>query len=198
MLNRLIALAVLATTASSAHALDYRSPPDRAAVKAALAKRRAANSKAFDTYVQKGVYPHNTFRDGPLNVWLDDDGHFCAAATMIVMDGHKELAIQTSKDSNNIRLLDVTKGELLNWMLTSGFTIEEIDQIQAPAVMPEVRNYDKEDAALKKHYVATEKFLKAHASADLDTATTRLMKNPDLAWQLVNGGIVDVTEKGEG
>lgn len=194
MLNRIAALVVLAATTTAAHAVDYAAPPDRAAVKAALLKRRAANSAAFHDYIVKGVYPHNTFRDGPLNVWLDGSNHFCAAATMIVKDGHQDLASATAKEHNNIRLLDVTEGPLLDWMLMSGFTIEEIDQIQAPAVLDV--NYDKEDAALKKHYLATEKFLKAHAAADLETATTRLMKHPDLAWQVVNGGIVDTAEKG--
>ena len=88
----------------------------------------------------------------------------------------------------NIRLLDVTTGPLLDWMLTSGLTIEDIDRIQAPAVMPariDAQTLAVEDAKLKKGYIATEAYLKKHAAEDLEIATTRLMEHPDLAWALV-------------
>ncbi|HEY0255058.1 MAG TPA: hypothetical protein VGC41_26205 [Kofleriaceae bacterium] len=132
------------------------------------------------------MYPHNTYREGPLNVWLDASGHFCAAATMIKMDGHPDLVDETARQGNNLRLLDVTSGPLLSWMLTSGLTIEEIDQIQEPGFEPPVVSpaaYKAEDKKLLVKYRATEKYLRAHESADLDIATDRLMKQPELAQQ---------------
>src|SRR5512139_657623 len=115
-------------------ALPMRVAPDRAAVKKALEKRRAKNLAAFRAYRKAGVYPHNTVRPGPLNVWIDTDGHLCAAATMIAKDGKLKLVEETGKTNNQIRLLNVTEGALLDWMLTSGFTLEEIDRIQAPMI----------------------------------------------------------------
>src|SRR5262245_51226516 len=56
---------------------------DRATVRAALARARAKNVAAFRAYQQKGVFPSNTFKSGKLNVWIDEDGHLCAAATII-------------------------------------------------------------------------------------------------------------------
>ena len=162
--------------------------PNRADVKAALAKRRVHNLAAFHSYWTGGVYPHNTYRVGPLNVWRDATGHFCAAATMIDKDGQHELAAKTGDANPYIRLLDTTEGPLLDWMMTSGFTIEEIDRIQAPAIEPEridPQTLAAEDAKLRKGYIATEAFLKKHAAEDLETATTRLMQNPSLAWSLV-------------
>jgi hypothetical protein len=162
--------------------------PSRAEVRAALAKRRAHNVAAFHAYWTAGVYPHNSYRVGPLNVWRDENGHFCAAATMIDKDGQHELAEQTGNTNVNIRLLDVTSGPLLDWMLTSGLTIEDIDMIQAPAIMPQrvdAQTLAVEDAKLKKGYIATEKYLAKHAAEDLDIATTRLMDHPDLARALV-------------
>ena len=40
-----------------------------------------------EAYRKAGVYPHNFVRSGPLNVWMDSEGHLCAAATMIDKDG---------------------------------------------------------------------------------------------------------------
>ena len=202
MLTRLAALAIALTTTATAGGFAHpthptepdpiavRAAPSRKAVRDALAKRREHNRAAFHAYVMRGVYPHNTYRTGPLNVWRDADGHLCAAATMISNDGHDDLAQATAKANNNIRLLDVVDGPLLDWMLTSGFTIEEIDQIQEPGFEPQIVNpktLAAEDAKLKQGYTATEAFLKRHVKADLDTATDRLLANPALAWQLVEG-----------
>jgi len=202
LVTHLAALAIAFTTTASAG--EFARPPQatepdpgailavppRKAVRAALAKRRERNQAAFFAYVTRGVYPHNTYRTGPLNVWRDAEGHLCAAATMISKDGHDELAQQTAQSNNNIRLLDVVDGPLLDWMLTSGLTIEEIDRIQLPDMEPMIvdqATLAAEDAKLKKSYTATEVFLKKHVKDDLDTATDRLLANPALAWQLVGG-----------
>jgi hypothetical protein len=203
--TRLAALLIaFTTTGGTANAGGFARPPQttepepnailavppRKAVRDALAKRREHNQAAFFKYVTRGVYPHNTYRTGPLNVWRDAEGHLCAAATMISKDGHDELAQQTARANNNIRLLDVVDGPLLDWMLTSGFTIEEIDRIQLPDMEPPIvdaKTLAAEDAKLKKSYTATEAFLKKQVKEDLDTATDRLLANPALAWQLVGG-----------
>src|SRR5690242_18149052 len=81
---------------------------DRAQVKAALAARRKQNLALFHAYRTGGVYPHNFVQDGKLNVWLDDEGHLCAAATMIANSGHRDLAMSVPDMNNFIRLADVT------------------------------------------------------------------------------------------
>src|SRR5688572_30221940 len=48
---------------------------DRAAIRAKLAKNRAANLARFRVYQKKGVFPNNTYTDGKLNVWLDEFGN---------------------------------------------------------------------------------------------------------------------------
>jgi hypothetical protein len=173
--------------------------PSRAAVRAALAKRRAHNLASFRAYRRGGVYPHNTYRTGSLNVWRDADGHLCAAATMIDKDGLHELVQATASSNNYIRLLDVTDGALMDWILTSGFTNEEIDRIQAPMVEPpevqRVRMRQQrewqlaEDAKLRKGYAATDAWLVRHAKAGLDEATDRLMEHPELAAKLVGAPV---------
>jgi hypothetical protein len=171
--------------------------PDRAAVKKALEKRRAKNLAAFRAYRKAGVYPHNTFRPGPLNVWIDADGRLCAAATLIAKDGKQKLVDDQAAIDNQVRLMNVTKGPLLDWILTSGFTIEEIDRIQAPMIYPDgrvegpwmPRDFTDEDAQLTKSYARTDAALVKQAKASLDTAVDRLMRDNALAWKLVNGTI---------
>jgi hypothetical protein len=205
----IVSFGLLSTAAGSANApqpvpvvptvvearMPMRALPDRADVKKALAKRRAKNLAAFRAYRKAGIYPHNTYRVGPLNIWRDEAGHLCAAATMIFKDGKVDLVKTTGDTNNNIRLMNVTEGPLLDWIMTSGFTIEEIDRIQLPDSMPEQWNrnteedYRREDAKLAVNYAKTDKYLVAHAKAGLDRALDRVMHKPELAWALVDGTI---------
>ncbi|MCE9579795.1 MAG: hypothetical protein K8W52_42150 [Deltaproteobacteria bacterium] len=166
-------------------------PVSRAEVLKALAARRAKNLAAFRAYRKGGVYPHNTIRSGPLNVWIDDDGHLCAAATMIAADGRRDLVDQVAATNTNLRLLDVTDGPVMDWLLTSGFTLEEIDRIQAPMVLPSPVERTPEwrmaeDARLRRGYVATDAWLVKHRKAGLAMAADRLMEHPGLARALVD------------
>ena len=84
-----------------------RMPPrvlDRATVRAKLAAARAANLARFRAYQRRGVFPSNTYTDDKLNVWLDVDGHLCAAATIIKASGHGDLVDRVAEQNNFIRL----------------------------------------------------------------------------------------------
>src|SRR5688572_29643032 len=105
---------------------------DRATVRAKLLANRKANLARFRAYQQKGVYPNNTYRDGKLNVWIDAFGNLCAAATIISASGLHDLVLEVGSENNFIRLKDVRQGPLMDWMLTSGLTQEEIVAIQEP------------------------------------------------------------------
>ena len=175
---------------------------DRDAVRSALVKARATNLAAFRAYQAKGVFPSNTFTKGKLNVWLDRDGNFCAAATIIKMSGKDDLVNTVAADNNFIRLADVKQGPLMDWILTSGFTQDEIAAIQEPFIgvddEPSMRrerpilakvNPQKrkvEDARLRTKYKAVDKMIVKNANKSLDKAVDRLMKNPQLAFQLID------------
>ena len=165
---------------------------DRATIKRMLLERRAHNLASFRAYRKAGVYPHNLTRAGALNVWLDREGHLCAAATMIDKDGKHELVMKTAGTNNQIRLLDVVDGPLMDWILTSGFTVEEIDRIQAPMIEPDPEELQPgwratEDARLKKLYAETDAWLGKHEKAGIDSAVSRLMANRELAQKFVAG-----------
>jgi hypothetical protein len=177
---------------------------DRAAIRAKLAQNRAANLARFRVYQKKGVFPNNTYTDGKLNVWLDEYGNLCAAATIIKLSGQDDLVQRTADQSNFIRLADVTQGPLMDWILTSGLTQDEIAAIQEP-MMPVVMNPGVEPAVepavepmpepivvdgrmrrienrrlIQKYKQVDAQIVKAR-NKSLDAATDRLLSNPDVA-----------------
>ena len=171
---------------------------DRAAIRAQLAAARAANLAAFRAYVKAGTFPSNTYKPGELNVWRDRDGHLCAAATIIDASGQHALVRRIADDDNFIRLGDVTDGPLMDWMLTSGLTQDEIAAIQepfGPVVEPneqpgtqlvDARRRRAEDARLAKRYAEVTRALVEGAERSLDLATDRVMARPELARRLVS------------
>ena len=172
----------------------------RAAVRARLAAQRTANLSRFRTYQQKGVFPSNTYLNQRLNVWIDADGHLCAAATIISLSGMSDLVMQTSQDNNFIRLADVRDGALMDWILTSGLTQEEIAAIQEPfdPVGEPVRDEPTmikvaaaaraaEDQRLLARYKQVERQIVRAQRASLELATDRLMATPELAAAFLRG-----------
>lgn len=188
---------------------------DRAELRAALATRRADNLARFRAYVAGGVYPSNTFARGSLNVWRDQDGHFCAAASIIAASGQGALVIETADTDNFVRLRDVTSGPLRDWILTSGFTVDEIDAIQkpfmpvadrplpalptpviadAPPVAIDARQRAKETRRLKRVYAKVDKALVRAGDAGLDAAVGALMARPELALATFGPRVADIDE----
>jgi len=171
---------------------------DRAAVRTKLAAARAANLARFRAYQRKGVFPSNTYADGKLNVWRDEAGHLCAAATIIHASGQADLVARVADDDNFIRLADVTSGPLMDWILTSGFTQAEIAAIQepfdpvfvpepqpAPAPVVVDRNLrNAENLRLARKYREVEAMLVKNQSASIELAVDQLMAKPSLARKL--------------
>jgi hypothetical protein len=179
-------------------AMDEEMVVDRAVVRSALANARAKNLAEFVAYQKAGVFPSNTHKEGLTNVWRDKAGHLCAAANLVLKSGNRALVDKVAEQTNFLKLADVKQGPVMDWMLTSGFTQEELVAIQRPyrpvsrqvdpvdvdiAVDPDLKA--QENARLAKLYKGVEKELVANEKASLDAATDRLMKHPDLAYSLV-------------
>jgi hypothetical protein len=186
---------------------DRRMPPrphrvlDRDTVRAALVRARATNLARFRAYQQRGVFPSNTMSDSKLNVWRDDAGHLCAAATLINLSGLTDLVHRVADQNNFIRLADVSQGPLMDWILTSGFTQAEVaaiqepfmpvagprpppQQITDPVIEPVLRT--TEDARLRAKYAQVTRMLIANQKQSIELAVDRVMKRPQLAWTLVD------------
>jgi hypothetical protein len=173
---------------------------DRATVRALLAKARGKNHAAFRVYQKKGTFPSNTYADRKLNVWIDENGHLCAAATIISMSGHRDLVMKVKDQNNFIRLGDVQQGPLMDWMLTSGFTQAELAMIQEPfmpvvdepvmepsrPIVVDAKLRKAENARLAAKYKTIDKKLVQATRTSLDRAVDKLMKRPDLVSQLLD------------
>lgn len=212
----------ITTAATPAHAHTFAKPPvnvpvaadgggtlglriappvvDRAKVRAKLLENRRANIARFHAYRIAGVYPSNVFTSTLGNIWRDQQGHFCAAATIIRASGEVELVERIAEENNFFRIVDVSQGPVMDWILTSGLTQAELVMIQKPfrpvttrpvlepteeiAIGPTLRA--AETRRLAKLYKEIEKKLAKSQRASLELAVDRLMKNPALARQLVN------------
>lgn len=156
-----------------------------------LAAARAENLARLETYAQSGAFPKNQVTPGLLNVFRDDEGHLCAVANLINLDGHTNLIDLTAKGDNFIVLADVTSGPLLDWILESGFTQEEIGMIQVP-YMGEFQNgvpvRDDEPQLVDLRSAETDRvraaLLQVHSSISANTVASL-----DLAVQRATGGM---------
>ena len=199
--NVILTLVVVGAMAASAVASPEPTVIDRDQVRKELAEQRKLNLKRFRDYRRAGIYPHNTYENGMLNVWRDDEEHLCAVANLIAKQGLDELVNTTASGDNFVKIAEVTSGPLLDWVLTSGFTQEEIAMIQWPtwaqddpvgyqAAMREIRRKARErrreDQRLAAGYLATERTLKEARVRDagLDVAVARLMARPELVAAL--------------
>lgn len=108
----------------------YR-PTDRS-VRIFLAERRRQNLQRFRVYVESELYPRNRTTPGPASVLIDTEDRFCAVANLMRQDGLEAELRRMSRTQNDVRLRTVTSGPLYDWMIASGFTIEELDRIQEP------------------------------------------------------------------
>lgn len=200
MIRTTLIAAILFCVGSTARA-DVSAQPDHTALRAALAKQRQENLQRFHKYRVKGVYPHNLYEPGMMNVWKDPDDHLCAIATLVDEAGLKDLVEKTAKDENFVKIADLDHGPLVDWILTSGLTQEEAVMIQAPteADIEQMearerrekrklaRKLAREDQRLAQNYIAVERALKQPRIADagLDLAVARLAAHPELAKKLL-------------
>lgn len=106
--------------------------PDAAVLRTVLETRRAANLAIFHAYAVAGEFPSNVYKNRMLNVWKDTAGHPCAVANMVIKSGNTGLFDQVAETNNFVRVADVKEGEFFDWILTSGFTKEELILIQRP------------------------------------------------------------------
>jgi hypothetical protein len=177
-----------ATTPRAPDTVEVSTQLDRAQVRAKLAERRAVMLDRFVAYREGRVYPiiGGTGTKRPSHTWFDDAGNLCAAATLISGDWGRDSTMKVGKEQRHLVLAKVTKGELADWMLTSGLAHHELVAIQVPpmdtgGVMPAAPEVER----LYTMYVDVERQLRALSDDNLDLATDRLMQRPELARALL-------------
>jgi hypothetical protein len=151
---------------------------DPASMRATLAARRKQHIDALRAYSDAGKFPRNRVAPGKLNVFRDEDGHLCAVANLVHLDGRDDLVDATAKSNNFVRVAEEQSGALHDWVLESGFTREEIAVIQEPYAFVKPTNdfAAKEDARLRAHFATTIAQLEASTDASLDVAVKRALE----------------------
>lgn len=203
MLRAILAAALLISVGSTSRADD--GPGYRERLRSALEKQRKAHLANFHKYRVKRVYPHNKYEPDMRNVWKDRDDHLCAIATLVNTDGLTELVDEVATKQNFVKISDLTDGPLVDWVLTSGLTQEEVVMIQAPtqADVEEMewqqrkeerklaRALRREDDRLAANYLAVERALGQARIADagLELAVARLAAHPELADRLLTASV---------
>ena len=97
-----------------------------------LAARRAQMIGWLDDYRRAGRFPTD-MTGRPLSVFVDARGVRCPMAELIHQSGRDDLVLAVAHEANAVRLADVHEGPLLDWMLASGLTQEEIALVQGAA-----------------------------------------------------------------
>jgi hypothetical protein len=175
----------------------------RAAIRARLAAHRDQQLQRLEAYASAGQFPHNYTTAPSLHMFRDDAGRLCAVANLLHQDGRDDLVDATVRDRNDFEIADAHGGPMLDWVLASGLTQEELARIQAPAVVRRpraplprqvpvprpvevARNQPENaipeaqmDAAVRAHVTAVEVELRANAARSLDLAVDRYIARGD-------------------
>lgn len=164
------------TTPMDDHGVGRFADPPRPQedLRATLAKNRARHLDQLHDYWMAGAFPKNEVSSVITNIFRDSEGHLCAVANMIQKDGGNDALIdETARAHNTIRLADVSAGPLYDWILTSGFTQEEIAMIQVPYMSPQRMSEEAERGRLVERLSAVEARLRDDTAQSLTVAMQR-------------------------
>jgi len=146
--------------------------------RAALEKRRADQIRRLERYRDDGIFPRNRISNVVTNIFRDADGVLCAIAFLIDADGHDALLEETAKNNNQVRIGELKDGALVNWVILSGLTQDEVAMIQLPDSPVTHGGRDwmlEENERLVRHLDAAIASLKRNNDVSLDLATMRLL-----------------------
>ena len=97
-----------------------------------LRASRAKQIARLEAYAAAGQFAMNTDGEGLRFVWRDTAGRLCAMADLVAASGRADLVDRVAREDNALQLASVATGDLHDWMLHSGLTVEEIQLVQEP------------------------------------------------------------------
>lgn len=150
---------------------------EQAATRAKLAAQRQLQLQRLHDYTLAGQFPINEVSTGYLNVFVDAAGRLCAVANLIHLSGGDALVAATVRKDNYIALRDVHEGPLMDWVLGSGLTHEEVVLIQGIGYEPIVFEIDRAQEQIQRlrdRLHDAEVRLIADTEKSLDVAVARL------------------------
>jgi hypothetical protein len=140
-----------------------------------LAHRRTQQIQRLHDYRIAAVFP--TDNSGNLiSVFRDQRGRPCPMAALIEQSGDRALVDRVVVQNNGLRLVNVHDGPLMDWMVSSGLTQQEVELVQG---VFEVYRWGKEERMTARRRVVRrleeiELRLVAETSRSLNIAAARL------------------------
>jgi hypothetical protein len=172
------AAVALAGSARGASASDRPAAAPDGRLRAVLSEQREQMIDRLHAYWTRGDFVQNPDpKGGPGNFILDDRGKPCPLASIIIESGRRDLVDAAARTNNNVKIVDLHDGPVLDWILSSGLTQEECVLIQRPsksgeAAAPIVRRQESERLAAQLSEV--EQTLRASTERSLNVALKRL------------------------
>jgi hypothetical protein len=119
------------------------------ATKPELEAKRQQILAYLDAYIAKGTTPDNTHLPWSTPVFIDDSGTICAVGYLIEQSAGRPLADKIAETHRYNFIEDIAKAmpEVQQWVAESGFTLDELGQIQPGYPGPEVLTWRTWDLA---------------------------------------------------
>ena len=125
--------AVAAPVTAIARVADVESVEDR--TRGELADQRALMIDRLHDYWTRGEFVENPDPSGgPGHFILDAKGRPCPLASVIIASGRRDLVDQAARENNGVKVADLRRGPVVDWILRSGLTQEECVLIQRPSL----------------------------------------------------------------
>jgi len=121
----------------------------RPATKPELASRRAELLGYLDDYIAHGITPTNAHLPWRAPVFIDDQGAVCAVGYLIERSVGRALPETIAKDHRYefLEEIEETMPEVRSWIVSSGFTLDELASIQPAYSSPNIETWRTWDLA---------------------------------------------------
>ena len=147
-----------------------QSAPDLARMYRQLEEQRAIQLDRLHSYTMGGRFPRNTGHPGVRTPYfVDRFGTRCAVGELMWWSGKREAVHAIAKANNQVRVMEVSDGALIDWVVGSGLTQWECAQVQ-PTYEFYYYAAEKERVRIQSHLLAVEAKLRKQTAKSLGEA----------------------------
>lgn len=166
----LIPLALLFSMAAAGAASER---PDPAALYRELVLQRALQLDRLHRYACNRTFPRNLdYPHQRMPYFVDDIGTRCAVGELMWRSGQQQAVRDIAQANNQVRVMQVSRGPLVEWVLRSGLLQEECALIQ-PTYEYYFVQLEQERQRVQGHLLAVEARLRAQSARSLGEALRR-------------------------
>ena len=133
-----------ALTRAEANAIQPWTQSQRRAALISLATNRQRQIARLRYYMNRGLFPQNEGQStSAVPIFVDQHQTHCAVGFLMHSDGNDSGVASIVRANNLVRVNDVRRGSMIDWIRSSGLTQEEAALIQPGYPVPEVTNFNQ-------------------------------------------------------